>query len=126
MKLRFTKFSAIFPFGYYVQWTIDDLDPAEMGSFAFALYRSGGPEGPWERLFEGQDQYSYLDKFTNTQSTLDVLQPSGMHLFQEPFYRVECTLPSGAKLIETDETRPQNPDRKMSQYLRKTQRDFRL
>ena len=126
MKLRFTKFSAIFPFGYYVQWTIDELDPAESGAFKFSLYRSGGPKGPWEKLFEGSDQYSYLDKFTAIQSTLDVLQPSGMHMFQEPVYRVDCVLPSGPTITETGQTGPQSADRKMSQYLRKTQRDFRL
>ena len=126
MKVRFTKFSAVFPFGYYVQWTVGDLDPAESGSFKFSLYRSGGPNGPWETLFEGVDQYSYLDKFNAVPSTFDELQPNSMRMFMEPFYRVVCTLPSGGTAEEIDQTRPQTTDRKMAQYLRKTQRDFRL
>lgn len=126
MKLRFTKFSAIFPYGYFVQWTIDDLDAAESGDFQFTLYRSGGPEGPWEKLFEGQDQYSYLDKFTATQSTLDELQPNSMRMFDEIHYRVDCLLPSKTTLTVRDNTSAWDPDRKMQQYLRKTQRDFRL
>jgi hypothetical protein len=126
MKIRFTRFSAIFPFGYYAQWTIDDLDPAESGLFLFTLYRSGGPEGPWEKLFEGQDQYSYLDKFNAVQSTLDVLQPNSLRLHQEVYYKIDCTLPSGPTVSATGVTGPLGTDRKMSQYLRKTQRDFRL
>ena len=126
MILRFTKFSAIFPYGYFVQWTIDRLEPAEDGPLLFTLYRSGAPEGPWEKLFESLDQYSYLDKFTRIESTLDVLQPNSLRLFAEFHYRVDCQLPSGRVVTVTGETKPQDPDRKMAQYRRKTQRDFRL
>lgn len=125
MKLRFTCFRGIYPFGYFVQWTIDSLDPGESGPFKFSLYRSGA-EGPWERLFEGQDQYSYFDKFNAIPSTLNELQPNGMRLFADPVYRIDCTLPSGKSLTASDQVKPQDPDRKMSQYLRKIQRDFRL
>lgn len=126
MKLKITRLSALFPYGYFVQWTIDDVAPTESGVFQFTLYRSGGPEGPWEQLFAGNDQYSFDDKFNGVASTLDVLQPNSLRLFQEVHYRVVCRLPSGATLETKEETGPFFADRKMSQYLRKTQRDFRL
>jgi hypothetical protein len=126
MNLRFTRFSALFPYGYFVQWTINNVTPSESGVFKFTLYRSGGPEGPWEQIFEGKDQYAYNDKFNDITSTLDVLQPNSLRLFQEVHYRIICQLPSGALLEGKDETGPIFADRKMSQYLRKTQRDFRL
>jgi len=126
MNLKITRLSALFPYGYFVQWTIDDVTPSESGVFQFSLYRSGGPEGPWELLFSGNDQYSFNDKFNAVTSTFDELQPNSLRLFQEVHYRVVCRLPSGATLETKEETGPVFTDRKMSQYLRKTQRDFRL
>lgn len=126
MNLKITRLSPLYPFGCFVQWTIDSVDPEENGTFVFALYRSGGPEGPWEQVFEGPEQYSFHDRYNAIESTLDELQPNGLRFFQRIYYRVVCRLPSNKTVETREEVRPQTPDRRMGQRLRKAQRHFRL
>lgn len=126
MNIKITRLSALFPFGYFVQWTITDVTPSDSGVYLFTLYRSGGPSGPWDKIFEGTDQYAFNDKFNAQPSSLDELRPNSLRFFQEVHYRVTVKLPSGETIETQEETGPAFADRKMSQYLRKAQRDFRL
>lgn len=126
MKVDITRFAAIFPYGYFVQWTVSDVPPAETGTFLFTLERSGGPEGPWTTILTASDQYAFTDRFDSILSTADELQPNSLRLYQEVHYRVTCTTPTGKVLTTKEETTPHTASRKMQQYLRKGQRDFRL
>jgi len=124
--LRFTRFTALFPYGYHVQWSLIDVPENVSGVFQFDLYRSGGPEGPWQQVLASDDQYAFLDKFNSVATTLSELQPNQMRLFQEVHYKLVCRMPNGTILETKEETGPANATRKMSQYLRKSKRDFRL
>jgi len=126
MKLEITRFAALFPYGYFVQWSMSSIPPEESGTFAFTLERSGGPNGPWTKILDANDQYAFSDRFDAIESTADELQPNSLRLYQEVYYRVTCTTPTGKVLTDVEETGSHAPSRKMMQYLRKGQRDFRL
>lgn len=126
MKLDITRTTAIFPYGYMVQWTVADVPPSESGSFRFTLQRSGGPEGPWLTVLDAQDQYGYLDKFNAIEGTLDESQPNQLRLFSEFHYRLTCVAPSGAVMEARQETGPKEPTRYMNNVLRVGQRNFAL
>lgn len=126
MILQFTRLTNLAPTAHFVQWTISNVAPSESGVFHFTLYRSGGPDGPWDQIFSGPDQYAFKDRLDAIASTLDNLQPNSLRFFQGLHYRLVCRLPSGAQLEAKAETGPLPVDRKMSQFMRKAQRDFRL
>lgn len=125
MKVEIPKMSAVYPKGQLVQWSLRGAD--EPGVYTFTVERSGGPEGPWTMiLLEAGDQYAVLDKFDQTSTGSMFERPNQLTLFDVAYYRVTATSPSGERASFTQETGPQSADRKMQQYLRKTQRDFRL
>jgi hypothetical protein len=126
MIVQFMRATALYPYGYFVQWSIPAVDPNENGPITFELFRSGGPIGPWEPIVKGSDKYAHADKFNAIPSTLDNLQPNQMRFFQQIYYRIVATLPSGKTIEAIETTGFKTRDRKMAQYLRKSQRDFRL
>lgn len=126
MKLAITRFAALFPYGYFVQWTLTSLDPAEGSLFTFTLDRSGGPNGPWTQVLSAGDQYSFMDRFDEVQSTLEELQPNSLRLFQEVHYRVTATsVSTGHQVVTLEETGPHDATRRMQMYLRKAQNYFK-
>lgn len=93
LSVEITRLLPLFPRGVFLQW--DLLNPTEVGSYSFDVYRSGSPEGPWEPLsLGGADIYNYSDVLpsTSTQAAGDVNQLS---LVRGIFYRVVVTPPSG-------------------------------
>lgn len=93
LALEITRLLPLFPRGVFLQW--DLVTPTESGSYFFAVYRSGSPEGPWTPLqMGGIDIYNYNDVLpaTSTSVTEDVNQLS---LTRGIFYRIVCTPPSG-------------------------------
>lgn len=125
MKLDITRFAAMYPYGYFVQWTLSNVGPADAGEFRFTLERSGGSSGPWTEVMAAQDQYAFEDRFNAVQSTLDELQPNGLRFFQEIHYRVTATsLLSGRVVSATEGTGPHDASRRMQMYLRKGQNYF--
>lgn len=76
----------IYPTGVYVGWELGgEIDP---GPYTFNIYRSGGPEGPWEKLnsvpLPGQP--IYVDKHKNLLSK-----------YRELYYFVEAFSGRGTK-----------------------------
>lgn len=131
MKARITAITSLFPYGFYVQWTLDKA--TESGAYKFSVYRSGGSAGPWELLAENLvSQYSFEDTFTVPveESTPDVVRPNQLNQFRDFWYRVVATAPSGSVTEVVDNTGPlfegTLADRKMFQHQRKALRDFRL
>lgn len=131
MKLSIPAITALFPYGYYVQWSMDRA--VESGSYKFSLYRSGGSSGPWDAVAENLvNQYSFEDRFTKPfeQTTPDVVRPNQLNQFRDFWYRVVVTTPSGGSLDVVDNVSPlfegTLADRKMFQYQRKALRDFCL
>lgn len=133
-RLRFTRMTAVYPRGHFLQWTIDDA--TESGAYVFDLARAGGPDGPWELLARGlADRYGYLDAFPQPAGTdADAyLRPNQLRLFRNFYYRVQALTPSGRLLTAVDEVGPAvgGPDaplaaRKMAQYHRRAARNFDL
>jgi hypothetical protein len=93
LSVEITRLLPLFPRGVFLQW--DLINPTETGSYAFSVYRSGSPEGPWETLLsDGVDIYNYSDVLpsTSTQDTGDINQLS---LVRGIYYRVVVVPPSG-------------------------------
>ena len=124
MKVEIVKTSAAYPFGHLVQWTIQSTSP---GPFVVTVERSGGPSGPWTKVLDAKpDQYAVLDKLDQTPESATFTRPAQLTLADVAYYRVTAVAPNGETAFHVEETGPQTADRKMSQYLRKLQRDFRL
>lgn len=136
MRLAFTRLNSLFPHGHFVQWTLRDAHAS--GTYAFAVYRSGGRDGPWELLAAGlTDAYAYVDRFApSPAATPDRVAPNQLALFRNFYYRVEARAPSGEVLSAVEEVGPLlgvpggegQPlvYRKLGQYHRKARRDVRL
>jgi len=93
LSLEITRLLPLFPNGVFLQW--DLINPTEVGSYVFDVYRSGNPEGPWEQLVSGQqDIFNYNDVLpvVSAQAASAINQLS---LTRGIFYRVAATPPSG-------------------------------
>jgi hypothetical protein len=93
LSIEITRLLPLFPRGVFLQW--DLINPTEVGSYCFDVYRSGSPEGPWEPLQIGViNAYNYNDILptVSTQAATDINQLS---LTRGIFYRVVVTPPSG-------------------------------
>lgn len=94
MQIDITRTIPLFPNGVFVQWTITRAD--EAGDYAFSLFRSGSPNGPWDPLLENQvSAYSYVDRFP-TPSVAGVTHPNQLSLSRGIYYKVVARAPSGA------------------------------
>lgn len=133
MKATLNAISPLFPYGFYVQWTLTDVPMGTTGVFKFDLYRSGGAAGPWDPLATGlENQYAFHDDFSLpfATTTRDVVRPNQLNQFRDFYYRLVVTPPSGAPFEVIDNTSPLYEgslyDLRMMQIQRKAIRDFRL
>jgi hypothetical protein len=93
LSIEITRLLPLFPRGVFLQW--DLINPTEVGSYCFNIYRSGSPEGPWEALsLGGVDNYNYSDVLP-TVSTQDAADINQLSLTRGIYYRVEAIPPSG-------------------------------
>jgi hypothetical protein len=119
LSIEITRLLPLFPRGVFLQW--DLINPTEVGSYSFNVYRSGSPEGPWESLsLGGIDIYNYSDVLpsTSTQATADVNQLS---LVRGIFYRVVAVPPSGTdnqvEVVSAVEPRLDGPQRLLKKKI---------
>jgi hypothetical protein len=119
LSVEITRLLPLFPRGVFLQW--DLLNPTEVGSYSFDVYRSGSPEGPWEPLsLGGADVYNYSDVLptTSTQAAGDINQLS---LVRGIFYRVVVTPPSGSdnqvETVSVVEPRLDGPQRLLKRKI---------
>lgn len=93
LSVEITRLLPLFPRGVFLQW--DLINPTEVGSYSFSVYRSGSPEGPWETLLAGGvDVYNYNDVLPST-STQDAGAINQLSLVRGIYYRVVVVPPSG-------------------------------
>jgi hypothetical protein len=125
LSIRITNVTQLYPEGYYVQWTLDDVNPSVSGHYQFKIFRSGGSEGPWEPLAELLDQYSYFDQLPQPPDTKyrDYRRPNVFGLNYSFFYKIEVTAPNGSTAVVIDEPNPKL-EPKQAGFWRKATRDF--
>jgi hypothetical protein len=93
VSVEITRLLPLFPHGVFLQWDI--INPTEVGSYNFDVYRAGSPEGPWEPLqLGGTNTYNYSDVLPTT-STQTAGAINQLSLTRGIFYRVVVTPPSG-------------------------------
>ena len=119
MTIEITRLLPLFPRGVFLQW--DLINPTEVGSFRFDVYRSGGPEGPWEPLaLGGVDIYNFSDVLPTT-STQSVGAINQLSLTRGIFYRVVVTPPSGCdnevEVVSIVEPRLDGPQRLLKRKI---------
>jgi hypothetical protein len=119
MTVEITRLLPLFPRGVFLQW--DLINPTEVGSFRFDVYRSGGPEGPWEPLaLGGVDIYNFSDVLPTT-STQEVGAINQLSLTRGIFYRVVVTPPSGCdnevEVVSIVEPRLDGPQRLLKRKI---------
>ena len=119
MTVEITRLLPLFPRGVFLQW--DLINPTEVGSFRFDVYRSGGPEGPWEPLaLGGVDIYNFSDVLPTT-STQSVGAINQLSLTRGIFYRVVVTPPSGCdnevEVVSIVEPRLDGPQRLLKRKI---------
>jgi hypothetical protein len=125
VKARITRTTSLFPDGHFIQWTLDDA--RESGVYAASVYRSGGPEGPWELLAKDLvGAFAYYDKFTPPANASDAYRrPNQLRLYKNFYYRVEIKTPSGEIHVAAEEVGPLIENRKIEGERRKAARDFK-
>ena len=131
MNVKITGTTALFPKGFLIQWTVQNV--TESGIFSFSIYRSGGTNGPWEEVATNlTNQYAYFDNFEKpfVKTTENVLRPNQLNLFREYVYKIVCITPNLNTLEDINDNGPlfegNMNDLKMEQIARKLRRDFRL
>lgn len=126
LKIRFSRITPVYPEGYYVQWTLDGVDPRVSGHYRFRLYRSGSNAGPWELVSESIDTYSYFDQLNQPPGTTYAQnrRPNVFGLNVAFYFKIEVTAPNGDVATLIDDTDP-SPNIKMAGIWRKADRDFR-
>ena len=131
LELTVTGVAPLFPLGFFVQWSLKDA--TESGAYKFDVYRSGSTEGPWDTVAVGlENQYATVDKFAAPfpATTEESIRPNQLNMFRLFVYRVVVTSPSGKSAEGQLDNAPLDDaainDRRMSQYARKSIRDFRL
>jgi hypothetical protein len=94
LSVVLTRLLPIFPRGIFIQW--DLVNPTESGSYSFDIYRSGGPEGPWEPLsLGGVDIFNYKDTIPTVTASQATETINELSITRGIFYRVVVTPPSG-------------------------------
>lgn len=127
MKARITRMVSKFPDGHFIQWTIDGAN--ESGNYVSSLFRSGGPDGPWELVAADlTNTYAYFDQFQNVPSAGSTvyLRPNQLRLFRNFYYKVEIITPSNTKLSAQDEVGPTLHNAKQEGVRRKLIRDLKI
>lgn len=69
-----------------LQWDLEEVD--ESGTFAFEVYRSGSPNGPWTKIQDYSDAYIGYDD-------LDTEAANIMALSRDLYYYIRLIPPSG-------------------------------
>jgi hypothetical protein len=94
LSIKITRTLPLHPLGCFVQW--DLVNPTEVGSYLFDVYRGGSPDGPWTLLAGGAvDTYNYIDRIPSNAQAVSNDQ-NDLSLSRGFFYRVVVTPPSGA------------------------------
>lgn len=127
LKVRFTRVTPVYPEGYYLQWTLDGVNPRVTGHYRFELTRSGSGNGPWETFTPAlTDTYSHFDKLDQPAGTTYATnrRPNVFGLNITYYYRLVVTTPDGEIATVIDDTGPVVSP-KMATLWRKADRDFR-
>src|SRR6266542_4309468 len=111
-SVAITRTTALYPTAVFVQW---DIFPEESGDHLVDLFRSGGPNGPWEPVaLSLANAYQYLDSHFNLPPpprSTDIRE--GLHFFslaRDVYYRVTVTPPSGPANQFSSMPTPVEPD----------------
>lgn len=122
IRLEITRISNLWPRKIFIQWTLRN-PPAALG-YTFNVYRSGGPEGPWEKLTDDLvDTFYFLDdKFPAPQ---DRTQVGHVQMRMSNYYKVTVRYLTGP---ETEATHSVDgaPDHRRAGIIRKLMRDAYL
>lgn len=128
-QVSIARTTALFPSSVFVQW---DVTSDESGTFLVDVFRSGGPEGPWEPVAVGlRDAYNVIDdRFglpPSPPSNANGREPMNLFsLSREIFYVVTVTPPSGSSGAFSSPPTPVEPglDRRTRLLKRKLLRDL--
>lgn len=128
-RASITRTTALFPSSVFVQW---DVASDESGTFLVDVFRSGGPEGPWEPVAVGlRDAYNVVDDRFNLPpgppDNASGREPLSLFsLSREVFYMITVTPPSGSAGAFSSPPTPVEPglDRRTRLRKRKLLRDL--
>lgn len=128
-RVSITRTTALYPSQVFVQW---DVVSDENGTFLVDVFRSGGPNGPWESIAVGlRDAYNVIDdRFglpPGPPSNANGREPLNLFsLSREIFYMVTVTPPSGSTNAFSSPATPVEPglDRRTRLLKRKLLRDL--
>lgn len=98
MKVEITRTTALYPSAVFIQW---DFVPEESGTYLVDVFRSGGPQGPWQILASSlADAFHFVDdKFNLPPPELPTDVHEGLNFFslaRTVYYMVTVTPPSGS------------------------------
>jgi hypothetical protein len=119
LSVEITRLLPLFPRGVFLQW--DLINPTEVGTYTFSVYRSGGAEGPWTTLkLNGVNIYNFSDVLP-TVATVGVEDPNQLSLTRGIFYKVVATPPSGpaaqVEVVSIVEPRLDGPQRLLKRKI---------
>lgn len=85
LSLQVTKVYPIWPTGIFIQWILKD--PTNSGGYNFQVYRSGGPQGPWEHIGVSLfDTYFFFDG--NFSANAETGTPDLLSMNRQIYYKV--------------------------------------
>lgn len=88
-----------YPAAVYVQWDLENIDPARASGVTFAVQRSGSPRGEWETRASGLTVPYYRDEWADDPNeTTTGVEGNLLSLQREVWYRVQATLADGEVL----------------------------
>lgn len=119
-SVKITHFHWLHPHGFMVQWSV--TSPPD-GAVAFTLYRSGGQNGPWEKVLESTDQYAFVDRLRPVAG--DDTAPNQFRLLKEFYYRVDALLANGVTCTDVKNVEVLRTG-KIEGYRRKAVRDVNI
>jgi hypothetical protein len=119
LSLEITRINNLWPRKVFIQWTL--RNPMAATGFTFNVYRSGAPEGPWEKLTDDLvDTFYFLDdKFPAPQ---DRTQVGHVQMRMSNYYKVTgryLTGPDAEAVHFVDGA----PDQRRAGVIRKLMRD---
>lgn len=106
--------------GVFVQWDVTQV-PTGSSDLSFKLERAGGPEGPFEVVMDGIQDYHFFDK--HLESTTPSREAQNLLSFhRDLYYRVTAT--AGATTVTNLRVVGDGLPRRQMLLRRKMQRDF--
>ena len=117
--VEITRIGNLWPRRIYVQWTLRN-PPAATG-FTFNVYRSGAPEGPWEKLTDDLvDTFFFIDD--DFPAPQDRSKVGHVQMRMSNYYKVTARYQTGPE-IEALRFVDGDPDQRRQGILRKLWRD---